>query len=79
MPAPLSPLAPPLLALLRRVEQMLRAGNHDTLALLKYAYQLRAPLPRELWCDWDALLSDILAEAARDPEAEREPEPEPTA
>jgi hypothetical protein len=66
-----------LLALLRRLEQMLRAGNHDTFALLKYAYQLRAPLPPELQPDWDALLSDILAEAARDPEVE--PEPEPTA
>jgi len=64
----LSPLAPPLLALLRRLEQMLRAGNHDTFALLRYAYRLRAELP-ELWRDWDALLSEILAEAARDPEA----------
>jgi len=79
MSAPLSPLAPPLLALLRRLEQMLRAGNHDTFALLKYAYRLRVSLSPELWRDWDALLSEILAEAARDPEAEAEPEPEPTA
>jgi hypothetical protein len=68
-----------LLALLRRLEQMRRAGNPDTLALLKYAYQLRATLMPEFQPDWDALLSDILAEAARDPEAEPEPEPEPTA
>ena len=70
MPAPLSPLAPPLLALLRRIRELERPdGSGDTFALLKYAYRLRAELPPELWRDWDALLSEILAEAARDPEA----------
>ena len=45
------------------------------LSLLKQAYRLRAALAPDLQPDWDALISDILAEACRDPEDEAAPEP----
>jgi hypothetical protein len=71
MPPSLSPLAQPLLALLRMIRTRQRPdGTCDTLAVLKDAYRLRATLTPELRCDWDSLLSEILAEACRDPEAE---------
>ena len=74
----LSPLAPVLLALLKLAQTEVRPDGHcDTLAVLKHAYRLRRTLPPDLWAEGNALVSEILAEAARDPEAE--PEPEPTA
>jgi hypothetical protein len=74
MPAPLSPLAPLLLALLKLAQTEVRPdGRCDTLAVLKHAYRLRAQVPRGLQGEWDGLVSEVLAEACRDPE------PEPTA
>jgi hypothetical protein len=72
----LSPLAPPLLVFLSQARALKRPdGTCDTLSLLKQAYRLRAALAPDLQPDWDALISDILAEACRDPEDEAAPEP----